>query len=100
MREQAVITPEDRGRKWQADEEAAKVFGYAKAHAENHVVLPCYAISDSPADTIVEVTATVGASHLILGAPQRAGLIDVLRGNIIRQVSSLLPEDINLLVYA
>lgn len=100
VREQAVITPEDRGRKWQADEDATRIFGYAKSHAQNQIVLPCYAISDSPADTIVEVTATVGASHLILGAPKRAGLIEVLRGNIIRQVSSLLPEDINLLVCA
>jgi len=63
-------------------------------------VLPCYAVSDSPADTIVDVAATVGASRLLLGAPQRNSLINMLRGNLIRQVSDLLPEDIHMLVYA
>ena len=63
-------------------------------------MLPCYAVSDSVADTIVDITATMGASHLILGAPDRRGLLFLLRGNIIRQISDSLPEDIHLLVYA
>jgi hypothetical protein len=48
----------------------------------------------------VDIAATVGASRLILGAPQRNLLVNMLRGNIIRQVSDTLPEDIHLLVYA
>jgi len=100
VREQPAITPEDRQRKWQDDPEAAAIFNYAKTKADSHVILPCYTISDSPADTIVEITATIGASHLILGTPQRGSLINVLRGNIIRQVVRLLPDDIHLLVYA
>ena len=63
-------------------------------------MLPCYAVSDSAADTIVDVAATVGASRLILGAPNRSAVVNLLRGNIVRDVSSLLPEDIDLLVYA
>jgi hypothetical protein len=57
-------------------------------------------VSDSPADTIVDIAATIGASYLIVGAPQRSYLINLLRGNIIRNISALLPEDIHLLVYA
>ena len=64
------------------------------------MVLPGYAVSDSPADTIVDFAATIGASRLMLGAPSRSGLVNLLRGNIIRQVSDLLPDDIHLLVYA
>ena len=64
------------------------------------MILPGYAVSDSAADTIVDFAATVGASRLLLGAPARSGLVNLLRGNIIRQVSDLLPEDIHLLVYA
>jgi hypothetical protein len=52
------------------------------------------------AETIVDAAATVGASRLILGAPKRNALINLLRGNVIREVSNSLPEEIDLLVYA
>jgi amino acid transporter/nucleotide-binding universal stress UspA family protein len=100
VREQPVVTRDDKRRKWADDAEAFKIFEYAAEHADGHTVLPCYAISESPADTIVDVAATVGASRLILGAPQRNALVNMLRGNIIRQVSDTLPEDIHMLVYA
>ncbi len=100
IREQPVVTREDRRRKWTEDEEAFKIFEYAADHADGHTILPCYAISESPADTIVDIAATVGASRLILGAPQRNALVNMLRGNIIRRVSDTLPEDIDMLVYA
>ena len=101
IREQIVITSEDKRRKWQQDEEASVIFQHAKEKAGTDVtILPCYAVSDSAADTIVDIAATVGASRLLLGAPQRSGIVNLLRGNIIRQVADLLPEDIHLLVYA
>jgi hypothetical protein len=43
-------------------------------------MLPCYAVSDSAADKIVDIAATVGAFYLILGAPERNMLVNVLRG--------------------
>jgi nucleotide-binding universal stress UspA family protein len=60
----------------------------------------CYAVSQSAAETIVDVAATVGASRVIVGAPQRNALLKMLRGNVIREVSASLPEEIDLLVYA
>jgi amino acid transporter len=100
VREQPILAPEDRKRKWFDDEEARAIFAYAKAKSKGHTMLPCYAVSDSAADTIVDIAATVGASYLILGAPQRSMIINLLRGNIIRNISSILPEEIHLLVYA
>ena len=100
VREQPVITSEDRKRKWKEDDEARQIFSYARDKAAGAVVLPGYAVSDSPADTIVDFAATIGASRLMLGSPSRSGLVNLLRGNIIRQVSDLLPPDIHLLVYA
>jgi nucleotide-binding universal stress UspA family protein len=100
VREQPVITAEDRKRKWQEDEEAYRIFEYASEKADGHTVLPCYAVSDSPAETIADIAATVGASRLILGAPQRNRLVNLLRGNMIRKVSDILPEEIHMLVYA
>jgi amino acid transporter len=100
VREQPILAPEDRKRKWIDDDEAREIFSYAKGKAEGHTMLPCYAVSDSAADTIVDIAATVGASYLILGAPERNMLVNLLRGNIIRNISSILPEEIHLLVYA
>src|SRR5438874_9133075 len=100
VREQRFMTEQDTKRKWQEDPEASTIFGAAKQQAADYQPLFCYAVSPSAAETIVDVAATVGASRLILGAPKRSALINLLRGNVIREVSNSLPEEIDLLVYA
>jgi amino acid transporter len=100
VREQPVLAPGDRRRKWTEDAEASAIFTYARDNADGVQILPCYAVSDSAADTIVDITATVGASRLIVGAPQRNMLVNLLRGNIIKNISDILPEEIHFLVYA
>jgi len=100
VREQPFMTEQDVGRKWQEDTEASEIFAEAKRKAENITPLFCYAVSPSAAETIVDVAATLGVSRVILGAPQRHALMHLLRGNVIREVSDLLPEEIDLLVYA
>jgi amino acid transporter/nucleotide-binding universal stress UspA family protein len=100
VREQTFMTEQDAKRKWQEDPEARAIFAEAKQKAANHHPLFCYAVSPSAAETIVDVAATLGASRVILGAPQRSALMNLLRGNVIREVSSSLPDEIDLLVYA
>jgi nucleotide-binding universal stress UspA family protein len=100
VRSLPALTEQDYKKKWQDDEEARALFLSAKSKAGGHPVFPCYAVSDSVADTIVDITATMGASYLILGAPERQGLASLLRGNIIRNITDNLPDDIHLLVYA
>jgi nucleotide-binding universal stress UspA family protein len=100
VREQAFMTEQDAGRKWEEDEEASRIFNEAKSKAGDHQPLFAYAVSPSASETIVDIAATLGASRLILGAPQRNALMNLLRGNVIREVSSSLPEEIDLLVYA
>jgi len=95
-----VLTEQDYKRKWQEDEEAREIFLQAKSRAGGHPVFPCYAVSDAVAQTIVDITATIGASDLILGAPERRGLASLLRGSIIHEISDNLPDDIHLLVLA
>jgi nucleotide-binding universal stress UspA family protein len=99
IREQPIVTTEDRRRKWQDDPEARTIFEYAFAKAAGHPMLPCYAVSDATDATIVDIAATIGANRLILGAPRRGALVRLLRGNLIRHVSEELPEDIGLVVY-
>jgi amino acid transporter/nucleotide-binding universal stress UspA family protein len=100
VREQPFMTEQDVRRKWQEDAEASAIFTEAKEKAADFTPLFCYAVSPSAAETIVDVAATLGASRVILGAPQRSALMNLLRGNVIREVSNLLPEEIDLLVYA
>ncbi len=100
VREQAVLTQQDRKRHWTDDQQAKKIFDGAKEKAAGHPILPCYAVSDFPAHTIVDLAVSVNASHLILGAPRRNMLVKLIRGNVILQVSRFLPEKIHLLVYA
>jgi len=100
VREQSFMTEQDAKRKWQQDAEASAVFAEAKQKAADRQPLFCYAVSPSAAETIVDVAATLGASRVILGAPRRPALINMLRGNVIREVSKSLPEEIDLLVYA
>jgi len=100
VREQPFMTEQDARRKWQEDAEASAIFTEAKQKAADFTPLFCYAVSPSAAETIVDVAATLGASRVILGAPQRSALMNLLRGNVIREVSNSLPEDIDLLVYA
>jgi amino acid transporter/nucleotide-binding universal stress UspA family protein len=101
VREQPFMTEQDAKRKWQEDPEASTIFAEAKSKTDaDHPPLFCYAVSPSAAETIVDVAATLGASRVIVGAPQRNALINLLRGNVIREVSNSLPEEIDLLVYA
>jgi amino acid transporter/nucleotide-binding universal stress UspA family protein len=100
VRSLPALTEQDYKKKWQDDDDARALFLEAKSKAGGHPVFPCYAVSDSVANTIVDIAATMGASYLILGAPERQGLASLLRGNIIRDISDNLPEDIHLLVYA
>jgi hypothetical protein len=57
-------------------------------------------VSESAAEAIADIAATLGAPRLILGGPRRNALINILRGNLVREVSDLLPEETDLLVYA
>jgi len=49
--------------------------------------------------TIAEQAATFGVDRVILGATKRSVLENMLRGNVIRTLSALLPEDVQLIIF-
>jgi amino acid transporter len=49
--------------------------------------------------TIAEQAATFGVERVIIGAEQRSRLESVLKGSVMRALSSILPEDIQLVIY-
>lgn len=77
----------------QEDPEARAIFEKARALSPERPPLFCYAVSESASQTIVDIAAT-------LGAPGRHAMTNLLRGNLVREVSDILPEEIDLLVYA
>jgi amino acid transporter/nucleotide-binding universal stress UspA family protein len=98
VREQPVVAPSDRKKKWTDDAQAREIFEPLRGNGLGETIIPCYAVSDAPAHTIADLASTIGAERVLLGAPKRSTLIHMLRGNIIREVAALLPDDINLLV--
>lgn len=87
--------------RWQHDHQAAGIMTAAIRMGEQHKVpvVPVYAISDDPATTILDLAATFGVDILMLGAPQRRRLVQLLKGDVVTQVARNLPENIQLVIH-
>ncbi|MFL6553931.1 MAG: amino acid permease [Chthoniobacterales bacterium] len=87
--------------KWQDDPEAAAIMStMVKLGAERGIcVLPLYAVSEDTASTILDLSATMGADYLIIGASQRTAMAKLLRGSVATNVAAQLPDSIHLLIF-
>jgi nucleotide-binding universal stress UspA family protein len=94
--------PGSRGRaRWQDDPQAAAIMALVLKLGEEYgvPVQPLYAVSAEPAQTILDLAATLGVDYLMLGAPQRGSMARLLKGNVINEVARGLPEDIQLIIH-
>jgi len=84
------------------DMKAQDVIGeMRKAASDEKVAMtPVYCTANKASDMIVELAATLGADLVILGGTRRGVLVNLLRGDTVREVSSQLPDEIPLLVVA
>jgi nucleotide-binding universal stress UspA family protein len=98
IREQKVITEEDRHRLWVDDEEACKIFDHAKDEANQVEMKFFYRVSDAPAQTIVKMSKDLQISRLIMGRPRHSVMLQLLRGNVVQEISDILPSEIDMLV--
>ena len=98
IREQKILTEEDHYRVWLDDPAACQLFDYAKQHLASTDIKFFYTVSDSPSRIIVNTAQKLKVSRLILGRARHNILLQFLRGNIIQEVSEILPSDIDLLV--
>ncbi|HZJ17488.1 MAG TPA: universal stress protein [Chthoniobacteraceae bacterium] len=87
--------------RWQDDPQAAAIISLMlKLGEENGVdILPVYAVSSEPAATIIDLAATLGADTLMLGAQHRLTLTKLLKGSVVDEVASSLPDNIQLIIY-
>ena len=81
------------------DKEAQHIFTTTQALSKGVKVVPLYAVSNAPAEVILDQAATLGVDYLILGGSVRSKLIKVLKGDVIDQVARQLPEEIKLIIY-
>jgi len=87
--------------RWQNDPVAAKImFSMLELGRENGLsVVPLYAVSENPAATILDLSATLGIDFLILGARHRRTLAQLFKGDVANRVARDLPENIQLIIY-
>lgn len=87
--------------RWQDDAAASAIMLQMMAQGrENEVpVVPVYMVSEDPAATILDLSATLGIDLLVLGTPHRHAMVRLLKGNVVTEVAKNLPENIQLIIY-
>jgi amino acid transporter/nucleotide-binding universal stress UspA family protein len=87
--------------RWQDDPEANAIMSLMlKLGAERDIcVIPVYAVSEDPASTIIDLSATLGVDFLMIGATQRHALANLLRGSVATSVAQQLPDSIQLVIF-
>jgi nucleotide-binding universal stress UspA family protein len=93
-----VAVQADLGSDWKQDPLARDLFNRVLAEAGNLKIHPLYSISDSPADTIIDIAATFGVDTVVLGGSRRATLVNLLKGNVVARVAANLPDSMHLIV--
>ncbi len=88
----------DMGSNWQDDPHARALFTRLESEARGLKVNKLYSVSDSPADTIIDIAATFGVDTVVLGSSRRAALVNLLKGNAVARVAASLPESMHLIV--
>jgi amino acid transporter/nucleotide-binding universal stress UspA family protein len=88
--------------RWQDDPEAANIMTtMLEQGRQNQVqVIPLYSVSENPAATILDLSATLGIDILMLGASHRRTLAQVFKGDVANQVAKDLPENIQLVIHS
>jgi nucleotide-binding universal stress UspA family protein len=87
--------------KWQEDPEAAAIMGVVLRIGEERgvTVVPVFVTSDDAANTILDLSATLGIDFLMIGASHRMTLQRLLKGSVVETVAAGLPEDIQLIIH-
>ncbi len=88
----------DRPGNWRNDPQAQKLFNRITSESRPGVINTLYSVSDSPADTIIDIAATFGVDTVVLGVSRRTTFMNLLRGNMVAAVAASLPKQMHLIV--
>lgn len=95
--EQPAITERDLERSWTDDPKACAIFDYIVDHRNSIDLKFIYIVSDDTAATIVDTAVSLNVSKVIMGIPRGLNVARMIRGNIMRDVLQILPENIDLI---
>lgn len=98
IREQKVLTEEDKHRSWLDDKEACAIFDYAKESSHEMRIKFLYAISNDPVSVITSLAKRLHVSRVILGKTRYNPIVQLLRGNITKEVADALPKEVDLVI--
>jgi amino acid transporter len=98
IREQKVISEKDVGRSWESDAEAAEIYDYIKREGDPSRTFFYYCVSDSRADMIAAYAMRLEVTQLFIGLPRRGPIMQMLWGNLVQELSGLLPEEVQIYV--
>lgn len=98
IREQEIISEADLQKPWEEDKEAVDLISYAKDTGQEELIHFFYIVSDSKTDIIAAYAMRLEVKQIIIDLPQVNPLIHVLRGDLLRDLRRLLPEEIQMSV--
>lgn len=95
VREQKYLSERDFARGIEEDKRASILFALIGKNIPADLKVDyLYAVSDSPATTIANYAKRLKISQLIVDFPRRGAFRQMLRGDIIREIRPLLPDEI------
>lgn len=98
IREQKVISEQDKTEGWKHDEHALHIVDYAGKFLDPSDFTFIYTISDSPALTIILVAQELEVSKVVLGQSRRHPLMNVIQTDIIKKVITMLPPNVDVII--
>lgn len=83
---------------WRDDPQARALFEYVLTEAKGVRVRPMYSVSNSPAETILDIIGVVEANMVILGGSRRATFVNLVKGNVITAVGTYVDPSVRLVI--
>ena len=97
VREQRVVTDDDRHRDWTEDKDACEVFDYLVARAPQLPADFLYTITPLTAQSIVEIAKEKKVKQVIIGRKRgKFNFLNVVRDITTREIARLMPQSIDL----
>ncbi|MCM8774919.1 MAG: universal stress protein [Candidatus Omnitrophica bacterium] len=85
---------------FQPSEESLKIFAKAEEVLEKEgiTVIPVWQVGDNPGKTIAYAARELGVNTVLIGTTRRSALINLLRGDVLRTLTTHLPKECRLII--
>ena len=96
--EQRVMADVDFERMAEGDHNAVKLFNFLHKELKEEEVAFAYVVTDAPAFTISNTARWMQAKAIFMDVPKKGIVAQLLRGDAVREIWKMLPEEIELFV--